>query len=66
MAGTQIAKRYAKALLSLAKEQDQTETVGAELQQIAEALSNEDVSRLLERARLPIEVQKEIIKTIEL
>ena len=66
MAGTQIAKRYAKALLSLAKEQDQTETVGAELQQIAEALGNEDVNKMLERARLPIEVQKGIIRTIVL
>ena len=66
MAGTQVAKRYAKALLSLAKEQGQRETVGAELQQIASALSDEDVSRMLAHARLPIEVQKEIIKTIVL
>ncbi len=55
------AKRYAEAVLQLAKEQGKLEEWGQHLQIIAQALGQPEVARALEDARLPLEVKLRVV-----
>jgi F-type H+-transporting ATPase subunit delta len=62
MPGTTAAKRYAKALLALATEQDVQEQVGSELSRVAQALADPAVAKVLALPTLPLKTRKEIVK----
>ncbi len=53
--------RYAKALLSLAREQQVEETVGPELAKVAEVLAESNLTKLLSLPNLSLKTRKEIV-----
>lgn len=70
MPGTTAARRYAKALLSLATEQGVQERVGTALSQVASVLADPTLAQLLALPNLPLRARKEIaeqlVKTLSL
>ena len=54
MPRTQAARRYAKALLSLAQEQAEGATIGAQLGQIAEFFTDPELAKILALPALPV------------
>lgn len=61
MLRTPAARRYAKALLELAKEQKREEAVGAELSQLVNAFVDPSVAKVMELPTLPLKVQKDVV-----
>ncbi len=61
MPGTQAARRYAKALLSLAQEQGAGETVGNQLGQVAEFFTDPELAKILALPALPASVRQDIV-----
>ena len=61
MPRTQAARRYAKALLSLAQEQGEGETIGAQLGQIAEFFTDPELAKILALPALPASVRQDIV-----
>jgi len=55
------AKRYAEAVLQLAKEQGKLEEWGRYLEVISQALGQPEVARALEDARLPLELKLRVV-----
>jgi F-type H+-transporting ATPase subunit delta len=53
--------RYAKALLSLAREQQVEETIGPELAKVAEVLAESNLAKLLVLPNLSLKTRKEIV-----
>jgi F-type H+-transporting ATPase subunit delta len=53
--------RYAKALLSLAREQNAEETIGRELAQVAEVLAEPPLAKLLALPNLSLKIRKEVV-----
>jgi len=64
MPGTTAARRYAKALLSLATEQGVQERVGTELSQVAIVLADPTLAQLLALPNLPLKTRKEIVEQL--
>jgi len=56
--------RYAKALLSLAQEQNLTESVGAELAQVAEVLSDPTLTKTLALPNLSPKTRKDVVEQL--
>lgn len=61
MPQTPTARRYAKALLDLAKEQKAEEKVGQELSHIAAALADPAVAQVMTQQTLSAKARKEIV-----
>lgn len=61
MPQTPAARRYAKALLDLAKEQKAEEKVGQELSHIAAALADPAVAQVMTQQTLSAKARKEIV-----
>ncbi len=61
MPRTQAARRYAKALLSLAQEQGEGETIGAQLGQVAELFTDPELAKILALPALPVSVRQDIV-----
>ena len=64
MPGTMVAKRYAKALLGLAQEQQVAESVGSELTQVAEVLAEPTLARVLALPTLPVQACRDIVEQL--
>ncbi len=58
------ARRYAKALLSLAQEVGQEEAIGTELKHIATVLAEPDLARTLALPTLPPKTRGEIVESL--
>jgi len=58
---TQAARRYAKALLSLAQEQGEGETVGNQLGQVAEFFTDPELAKILALPALPTSVRQDMV-----
>ena len=61
MPGTQAARRYAKALLSLAQEQGAGATIGTQLGQLAEFFADPELTKILALPALPASVRQDIV-----
>ncbi len=64
MPGTPAARRYAKALLELARTQGQQETVGGELARVAEVLSDPSLAQMLALPNLPPKTRMEVAEQL--
>jgi len=64
MAGTPAARRYAKALLELAREQGVQETVGTELARVAEVLADPSLRQMLALPNLPLKTRRDIVEQL--
>lgn len=64
MPETQAARRYAKALLSLAQEQGEGETIGVQLGQVAELFTDSELAKILALPALPAKVRQDIVAQI--
>ena len=64
MPGTQAARRYAKALLSLAQEQGEGETIGTQLGQVAELFTDPELAKILTLPALPVKVRQDMVTQI--
>ncbi|MBI3795696.1 MAG: ATP synthase F1 subunit delta [Deltaproteobacteria bacterium] len=64
MAGTPAARRYAKALLELAREQGLQETVGTELARVAEVLADPSLRQMLALPNLPLKTRKDVVEQL--
>lgn len=65
MSVSAISRRYAKALVKLADEQNQVERFGDELAQFSSLLANQDLLRLLlESPTLPLERKKAVLDEV--
>jgi F-type H+-transporting ATPase subunit delta len=64
MPGTPAARRYAKALLGLAKEQRVEETVGIELAQLANGFADPAAAKVLTLPTLPLKTRKDIAEQL--
>jgi F-type H+-transporting ATPase subunit delta len=56
--------RYAKALLGLAKEQQQEEQIGIELSQIVTVLADPVLAKVLALPNLPLKTRKDIVEQV--
>ncbi len=61
MPRTQAARRYAKALLSLAQEQGTGEVIGTQLGQVAEILTAPELAKVLTLPALPASVRQDMV-----
>ncbi len=61
MPRTQVARRYAKALLSLAQEQGEGETVGTQLGQVADLFADPELVKILALPALPVSVRQDMV-----
>ena len=61
MPRTQAARRYAKALLSLAQEQEEGETIGSQLGQVAGLFTDPELAKILALPALPVSVRQDIV-----
>lgn len=59
-----IARRYAKAIFSIAQEENEIERIGNELQQLAAIAGEPDVSRALANPLLPAAARSAIARTL--
>jgi F-type H+-transporting ATPase subunit delta len=64
MPQTRAARRYAKALLDLAQAQKAEEAIGNELLQIASAISDTAIEKVLLLPTLPLKARREIVEQI--
>lgn len=65
MAGTRAAIRYAKAVLSLASDQDSASLVDKDMKLIANAIAeNDDLNRLLKSAVIKSDIKKDILNKL--
>lgn len=64
MPGTPAARRYAKALLNLAREQGVQETAGVELVQVVEVLTDPSLARVLALPNLPPKARRDIVEQL--
>lgn len=64
MPGTAAARRYAKALLSIAQESNEEEAIGAELSQIANILAEPNLAQTLALPNLPPKVRRSIVEQL--
>ena len=64
MPGTAAARRYAKALLGLAREQGAEEAVGAELSQVASVLADPALAKVLALPALPLKTRRDIVEQL--
>jgi len=64
MPETPAARRYAKALLELARAQGLQETVGGELARVAEVLSDPSLAQLLALPNLPPKTRREVAEQL--
>ena len=64
MVGTPAARRYAKALLELAREQGLQETVGTELARVAEVLADPSLRQMLALPNLPLKTRRDITEQL--
>ena len=64
MRGTTAARRYAKALLGLAREQGAEESVGAELSQVVSVLADPTLTKILTLPTLPLKARKDIVEQL--
>jgi len=64
MLPTPAARRYAKALLELAQEQKVEETIGGQLSQIAIALADPAVARVMRLPTLPLKLRKDVVEQL--
>ena len=64
MPGTQAARRYAKALLSLAQDQGEGETIGAQLDQVADLFADPELAKILALPALPVKARQDIVGQI--
>lgn len=62
MPGTTTAKRYAKALLSLATAQGTREQVGTALSELTAVLADPTIERVIALPTLPVKARKEIVE----
>jgi F-type H+-transporting ATPase subunit delta len=58
------ARRYAKALLSLAQETSEEEAIGAELNQIAAVLAEPSIAKILALPTLPLKARRDIVEQL--
>ena len=58
------ARRYAKALLSLAQETGEEEAIGAELSQIAAVLAEPSIAKVLGLPTLPLTARRNIVEQL--
>ena len=61
MPRTQVARRYAKALLSLAQERGEGETTGNQLGQVAELFADPELAKILALQALPASVRQDMV-----
>jgi F-type H+-transporting ATPase subunit delta len=59
-----VARRYAKALLSLAQETDEEEAIGAELNQIGTVLADPSIAKVLALPTLPLTARRDIVEQL--
>ena len=64
MPGTQAARRYAKALLSLALEQGEGETIGKQLAQVAQLFTDPELAKILTLPALPLRARQGIVQQV--
>jgi F-type H+-transporting ATPase subunit delta len=64
MPGTPAARRYAKALLELARGQGLQETIGVELARVAEVLADPSLAQILASPNLPLKTRREIAEQL--
>ncbi|HKA52460.1 MAG TPA: ATP synthase F1 subunit delta [Candidatus Binatia bacterium] len=64
MPETPVARRYAKALLELARGQGLQETVGVELARVAEVLADPSLAQLLALPNLPLKTRRDITERL--
>jgi F-type H+-transporting ATPase subunit delta len=64
MPQTPAARRYAKALLDLARAQKAEEAIGNELSQIVTAIADPAIEKVLLLPTLPLKARKEIIEQV--
>ena len=64
MPGTPAARRYAKALLDLARAQGMQETVGVELARVAEVLADPSLAKMLAVPNLSLKTRKNIAEQL--
>jgi len=64
MPGTPAARRYAKALLELARAQGLQETVGGELTRVAEVLADPSLAQILALPNLPPKTRKDLAEQL--
>ncbi len=64
MPGTPAARRYAKALLDLARAQGRQETVGVELARVAEVLADPSLAQMLAVPNLPLKTRRDIAEQL--
>src|SRR5262249_23230166 len=64
MPGTPAARRYAKALLDLARAQGMQETVGVELARVAEVLADPSLTQILALPNLPLKTRRDIAEQL--
>ncbi len=58
------ARRYAKALLSLAQETGEEEAIGTELNQIATVLAEPTLAKILALPTLPLKARRDIVEQL--
>lgn len=64
MSGTPAARRYAKALLELARAQGMQETVGVELARVAEVLADPSLTHILTLPNLPLKARRDLVEQL--
>ncbi len=64
MPGTQAARRYAKALLSLAQEQGEGEKIGSQLTQVAQLFTDPELAKILTLPALPLRARQSIVQQV--
>ena len=64
MPGTKAARRYAKALLSLAQEQEAGETIGEQLAQVAQLFTDLELAKILGLPALPLRARQGIVEQV--
>jgi len=64
MPRTTAARRYAKALLGLAKEQGAEENVGADLSQVVSVLADPTLTKVLTLPTLPLKARTDIVERL--
>jgi len=64
MLGTQAARRYAKALISLAHEQEAGEIIGEQLAQVAQLFTDPELAKILTLPALPLRARQSIVEQV--
>ena len=64
MPETKAARRYAKALISLAQEQDAGEIIGEQLAQLAQLFTDPELAKILSLPALPLQARQGIVEQV--